>query len=100
MTHALLNITGTVPAYPLGKPLDGRERYGMTPEQASLYRWLVKNRPHDQPFLMQFRDVGKMSNRSLGKTHVQVAALVERGWLKKVGDLYAFVHPIRHFKAS
>lgn len=88
----------TVPAYPLGKPLDGRERYGMTAEQAALYRWLVNNKTHDAPFPMLFRDVAKRANRDLSKVHDQVAALVERGWLKKVGDRYAFVHPVMRFK--
>ena len=31
---ALAHSEGTVPAHPLGQPLDGRPRYGMTPEQA------------------------------------------------------------------
>lgn len=87
----------TVPAYPLGKPLDGRERFGMTAEQAALYRWLVNNRPHNEPFKMLFRDVAKRANRDLSKVHDQVAALVERGWLKNVGTLYAFVHPVMRF---
>lgn len=96
--QALLNIQATIPAYPCGKPLDGRDRYGMTPEQGALYRWLVKNRPHDGAFAMKFRDVAAKSNRALGNAEVQIAALVERGWLEKVGDLYAFVKPVMHFK--
>ena len=95
--QALLNIQATIPAYPCGKPLDGRDRYGMTPEQGALYRWLVKNRPHDGAFAMKFRDVAAKSNRDLCKTHIQITALVERGWLEKVGDLYAFVKPVMHF---
>jgi DNA-binding MarR family transcriptional regulator len=95
--QAILNIQATLPAYPCGKPLDGRDRYGMTPEQGALYRWLVKNKPHHVAFLMHFRDVASEFNRSLSKTHVQVTALVERGWLEKVEDLYAFVQPVMHF---
>lgn len=97
-TYALLNTQATIPAYPLGKPLDGRARYGMTPEQAALYCWLVKNKPHDGAFAMKFRDVAAKSNRALGNTQMQISALVERGWLEKSGDRYAFVKPVMQFK--
>jgi hypothetical protein len=56
MSISLASV-GTVPAYPLGQPVDGRKRYGMTPEQAAVYRWLVENRPHKGSFNIQYRDV-------------------------------------------
>jgi len=92
----------TIAAYPLGKPDDGRERYGMTPEQAALYRWLIDNRPHDRPFAMEFREIARKTVLSLHSVHERVTALVERGWLtpvviKGTYTTYAFVHPIMRF---
>lgn len=91
----------TVPAHPLGIPVDGRKRYGMTPEQACLYRWLVKYRPHDQEFRISMRQVAKVM---LCKSHENISDrvdnLIDRGWLKECEKgRYAFVHPVMHFKA-
>lgn len=92
-----------VPAYPLGQPEDGRKRYGMTPEQAHIYRWLVKNRPHDEPFAMDFRTIGSMMGCSCGTAHFHIRALIDRGWIKPHGKgarltgRYAFVQPVKHF---
>jgi len=87
----------TRPAYPLGKPAD-RDRYGMTPEQAHVYRWLVKHRPHDRAFAIAFREVALTMAAPLGNIHQRVAALVERGWLKRDDAGYRFVQPIMQFK--
>ena len=95
---ALLRIDATVPAFPLGQPLDGRPRYGMTPEQACLYRWLVKYRPCDGFFSIRLRDVSYCNRISLGNAQQRVSALVERGWLEQVGQKFRFVQPVRHFK--
>lgn len=92
-------IEKAAPAFPLGKPVDGRARYGMTPEQAILYRWLVKHKPHDAAFNPQFRTIAKLTMCSLGNAHARIAALVERGWLWKGHEGYGFVHPIMRFKA-
>lgn len=89
----------TVPAHPLGIPLDGRKRYGMTPEQAITYRFLVKTKPHDEQFKIHFRSLGKSLICGLGNVHQRVTGLVERGWLS--ADLkgqYSFVHPIMFFR--
>ena len=85
-------------AYPLGRPLDGRERYGMTPEQAKVYRWLVANRPHDRAFAISFREVALVMARPFGQIHKTVAGLVERGWLERDDAGYRFVHPVMQFK--
>lgn len=90
--------TATRDAYPLGRPLDGRERYGMTHEQAKVYRWLVANRPHDRAFLVNFREAA-VSTLCLAKVHAAVQALVERGWLERDDAGYRFVHPVMQFKA-
>lgn len=87
----------TIPAFPLGIPLDGRPRYGMTPEQACLYRWLVKHRPHEKAFAIRFREAAFSQLTGVGCVHARVMALVERGWLKPVGKRYAFVKPIQHY---
>ena len=87
----------TVPAYPLGIPVDGRPRYGMTPEMACLYRWLVKYRPHNGPFAVSFREAALAHLTGVHNIHLRVTALVERGWLKKTHGRYSFVKPIRHF---
>lgn len=97
-THALLNIEATIPAYPLGKPLDGRARYGMTPEQAYIYNWLVRNRPHDRPFAISFRAVALAMAAPLGNVYTRVQGLIERGWLTRDDAGYRFVAPIRTFK--
>jgi DNA-binding MarR family transcriptional regulator len=94
----------TVPGFPLGQPVDGRERYGMTAEQAHAYCWLVKNRPHDKPFCLNFRDAAWSLHRHPGRTHAVISALVERGWIQKIDApnsravTYAFVHPVMTFK--
>lgn len=89
----------TRPAYPLGRPSD-RDRYGMTPEQAHVYRWLVKNRPHDRPFAISFREVALAMAAPLGSIHQRVAALVERGWLERDDAGYRFVHPVMQFREA
>lgn len=91
--------TRTVPGFPLGQPHDGRPRYGMTPEQAALYRWLVTHKPHNSAFGINFREAGWRLARHFSKVHMTVQALIERGWLKGQGDAYAFVHPVMQFKA-
>lgn len=88
----------TVPAFPLGQPEDGRDRYGMTPEQACVYRWLVKHRPHDQPFAIGFSLLGRLMMCSKGNAFQRVSALVERGWLDRDAGGYRLVKPIRQFK--
>jgi len=91
----------TIAAYPLGEPDDGRERYGMTPEQAALYRWLIDNRPHDRPFRMEYREIARKTAVALQNLHQRVSALVERGWITPVEikgrTHFAFVHPIMRF---
>ena len=88
----------TVPAFPLGQPVDGRPRYGMTPEQAHVYRWLVKTRPHDRAFTVDFRHIARAMASTNGNIHGRVMALVERGWLDRDDAGYRFVQPIRVFK--
>jgi hypothetical protein len=96
--------TKTVPAFPLGQPTDGRPRYGMTPEQACLYRWLVKHKPHDGPFGINFRGTAWRMARHGSAIHKTVCALVERGWLHHIEAAnhmdvaYAFVHPVMNFR--
>jgi hypothetical protein len=89
----------TVPGFPLGIPVDGRQRFGMTPEQAIVYRWLVKYRPHDRAFAVDFGELGRtmLSNRS--NAFFRVRALVERGWLTHDNGNYRFVEPVMDFKA-
>jgi DNA-binding MarR family transcriptional regulator len=89
--------TRTVPGYPLGQPVDGRLRYGMTPEQAYIYRWLVAHRPHDKSFAINFRHMAQCMASTSGNAHQRVAALVERGWLEREDAGYRFVHPVMHF---
>jgi hypothetical protein len=108
MNHALaFYAIRTVPGFPLGQPVDGRERYGMTREHADAYRWLVKNRPHDKPFCLNFRDCAWSRQKiSHSRTHDTIAALVERGWIQKIDApnsravTYSFVHPVMQFKES
>lgn len=90
----------TVPAFPLGIPTDGRSRYSMTREQAIVYRWLVKHRPHNQEFTVNFRVLAKLIITSPALAHARVQALVDRGWLKTMPGhgRYSFVHPVRHFR--
>lgn len=94
---------GTIPAHPLGQPYDGRQRFGMTHEQARVYRWLLENRPHDEPFLLDFRDGAAGMGKWLGATAGLVDELVDRGWLTPAGPrggymTYSFVHPVMLFK--
>ena len=93
----------TRPAFPLGQPFDGRPRYGMTPEQAMVYRWLVANRPHDEAFQVHFREVAASINMKLSTVHHSVRELVDRGWLLEEPNVrytrYGLVHPVMHFKA-
>lgn len=94
----------TVPAYPLGEPVDGRPRYGMTPDMARVYRWLVQNRPHFGEFQICFSDLCAALDTERSTAHMHIVGLVERGWLEPT-DLnaghtrYSFVHPVRVFKA-
>jgi hypothetical protein len=90
--------TKTVPGFPLGQPVDGRKRYGMTPEMACVYRWLVKHKPHDETFGVNFRETAWRMARHHGTMHKTLRALVERGWLYGENDAYAFVHPVMTFK--
>lgn len=92
----------TVPAFPLGIPVDGRLRYGMTPAQADVYRWIVKHKPHHESFGINFRELAFRMASHLKTSHACVRALVERGWLevaeyKPSATVYRFVHPIMHF---
>lgn len=87
----------TRPAYPLGRPAD-RDRYGMTPEQAHIYKWLVKYRPHDRTFAISFHQIAKAMITGKGNVHARVSALVERGWLERDDAGYKFVQPIMQFK--
>jgi len=94
----------TIPAFPLGQPVDGRPRYGMTHEMARTYAWLVKNRPHDAMFYLNFRDVAVGSGTDLSTVHMHLRGLLERGWLHKFDNAnhmhiaYAFVHPVMTFR--
>lgn len=97
MTAAL--ALATRPAYPLGRPAD-RDRYGMTREQAYVYAWLVKHRPHNRAFAISFREVALVMSAPLGNIHQRVAALVERGWLERDDAGYRFVHPVMQFREA
>jgi diaminopimelate decarboxylase len=90
----------TVPAHPLGIPVDGRDRYGMTPEQAITYRHLVKTKPHDEAFTIHFRTLSRSLICGLSNVHQRVTGLVERGWLTvdRKGR-YTFVHPVMQFRS-
>jgi hypothetical protein len=90
----------TVPGFPLGQPVDGRLRYGMTPEQASIYRWLVQHRPHDKSFAISFRHLAQCMASTSGNVHQRVAALCERGWLERDDAGYRFVAPVMQFKEA
>lgn len=96
---SLAHSHDTVPAHPLGIPVDGRERYGMTPEQAALYQWLIRNRPTDGLFQMRFRQICKARSTWPNRLHQMTENLVARGWLHKEGRRYCFVKPVMHFKA-
>jgi len=92
----------TVPAFPLGQPVDGRPRYGMTPEMARVYRWLVDNRPHNGEFRLCFTEMCEALATERSTAHMHIVGLVERGWLE-AGPVngawrhYSFVHPVRVF---
>lgn len=96
---SLAHAHDTVPAFPLGQPVDGRERYGMTPEQACVYRFLVDTQPHAERFKINFRSLARSMVCGLGNAHQRVTALVERGWITvdRTGG-YRFVQPVMHFK--
>lgn len=102
MNFAYLISNRTVPAYPLGEPYDGRPRYGMTPAQADIYRWLVQHKPHHGAFGINFREVAWRMTCHQSKIHDHVRALVERGWIEDLGEYtkYRFVHPVKKFKES
>jgi predicted DNA-binding transcriptional regulator len=88
----------TVPAFPLGRPVDGRPRYGMTQEQAHVYNWLVKRRPHNGTFNINFREVAVTMATTHTNTYARVQALVERGWLTKDDGGYRLLHPVKVFR--
>ncbi len=94
-------ITATVPAYPLGRPVD-RLRYGMTPQQARLYRWLVANRPHGEAFRVEFREAGAALRMSPVTVHFCIMELIDRGWMRQLPSKswckYAFVAPVMRFR--
>jgi hypothetical protein len=92
-----LAIETTIPAFPLGQPLDGRARYGMTPEMAHVYNWLVGNKPHHGPFGINFRAMASRMARHKTGIHQSVKSLIERGWLEGTGETYSFVHPVMRF---
>jgi len=93
-----------VPAHPLGIPVDGRPRYGMEPEQAKLYRWLLANRAHHEEFRFDFRAVALAIGSHHGTVHNLTKGLVERGWLYRADNsnhlkvIYGFVQPVVHFR--
>jgi hypothetical protein len=96
---ALAHSEATVPAHPLGQPLDGRPRYGMTPEQAIVYRWLIKYRPHHEVFAVNFRTLARLLCCGVSNSHQRVMGLVERGWIHmEANGKYRFVQPIMRFK--
>lgn len=100
---SLAHACDTVPAFPLGQPLDGRPRYGMTPYMAHLYRWLIANRAQEGEFKLSFRDISEATGESLSSVHAGVRGLVERGWLHRTEYArsqarFAFVHPIMRFR--
>lgn len=104
MSFAYLISEATVQAYPLGEPVDGRPRYGMTPDMARIYRWLVDNRPRFGQWQICFTDLSEALETERSTAHMHIVGLVERGWLEP-GErngghtLYSFVHPVRVFKA-
>lgn len=93
-----------VPAHPLGIPADGRPRYGMEPEQAKLYRWLIANRPHDEEFHFDFRRTAQGIGSHFGTVHSLAKGPIERGWLYRVENgnhldtVYGFVQPVMRFR--
>lgn len=93
----------TVPGFPLGQPKDGRPRYGMTPEQARLYRWLLKSRPHHIPFPMHFRDAEVDIGIGKASLHRCMQGLVERGWVDHAPNgghaEYRMVRPVKRFRS-
>lgn len=102
MNFAYLISERTVPAFPLGQPKDGRPRYGMTPEMARVYRWLVDNRPHNGEFRLNFTDLCEALETERSTAHLHVIGLVERGWLEAGPEngawrLYSFVQPVKVF---
>lgn len=94
----------TVPGFPLGQPEDGRPRYGMTPDQADLYRWLVAHKPHGEAFGVNFRETAWRMARHPDGIFKCARSLVERGWLESEGGspnaVYRFVHPVMKFKPT
>ncbi|HLO78159.1 MAG TPA: hypothetical protein VK196_17020 [Magnetospirillum sp.] len=105
MTVPLLRIGPTVPAYPLGIPTDGRQRYSMTPIMAAVYRWLVAHRPHGEAFRVNFREVAAGIGSSSTMAHKAVMGLEERGWLTSTSrtggwSTYRFVQPVMQFNPS
>lgn len=100
---ALSFARSTIPAFPLGQPLDGRKRFSMTPRQAKVYRWLVEQRQHDHMFTVDFRRTASALGMTASAVHFCVMELVDRGWMEAVIDravgVYQFVHPVMTFRA-
>lgn len=100
---AVIFADSTIPAFPLGQPLDGRKRYSMTPRQARVYHWLVENRPHGHKFTVDFRGTATSVGMTASAVHFCVMELVDRGWVAevigKVPGIYQFVHPVMRFRA-
>lgn len=99
--------TKTVPGFPLGQPHDGRPRYGMTPSQAAVYRWLVRNKPHDGHFKPNCRECAAATGIALNWVHKALTELCDRGWLDAIlcasgsrASNYAFVHPVMTLRGS
>jgi hypothetical protein len=91
----------TRPAYPLGRPVDGRLRFGMTPEQAFLYRSLVAEVEDEYAsFSINTRLYAKRLHRT-SHSHIfrHIEHLIERGWIMVSGyGRFKFVHPVMRFK--
>ena len=91
-----------VKAYPCGRPVDGRPRYGMTPVQAILYRDLVDRFGHAKG--LSFQICQRPTALRLGleaKMHVirETKALVERGWIEETEPrgYYRLIEPVMRF---
>lgn len=108
MTDAIvIHSEATVPAFPLGRPDDGRERFSMTPIMAEAYRALIyyKDEYGKMPTV---RTLGSMIGQDVSATFRILTQLHERGWIapnransnhRRSGGEYQFVLPIRFFKS-
>ena len=102
MKDELVFYDRLIKANPLGVPEDGRPRYGMTPEQATVYAYIVENMPHDRTFLMNFRQLAAGVSMQLANVRGAVADLYVRGWLEPdyTGPVtvYRLIAPVKRFK--